>query len=474
MVVYTLSYANGGNQNATGVVISETVPANTAFNAGASSTGWSCANGSPAGTACTLTIGALNAGANGSRDFAVGVATSIPGGTSQVFNVAEIYDDAGNGADPTPADNRTTDNTTINVKPDLQLTKSDGGTTAQPGGTIAYTLSYTNSAATASQEAANVVITETVPANTTFNAGASSTGWSCTPNNNAGSTCTLNAGTLAIGASGSKVFAVTVANPLPAGVTQTSNTARIGSLGTDANPADNTASDTTPLNAAPDLSLTKSDGGASATPGGTVAYTLSYANNGNQNATGAVLNETVPANTTFNSGASTAGWSCAPNNNAGSACTLSIGALNGGGAGGSATFAVTAASPAAAGVDQISNTASAADDGSNGADPTPGDNNASDTTPLNAAPDLSITKSDNSAIVDPGGVVVYTLSYANGGNQNATGVVISETVPANTAFNAGASSTGWSCANGSPAGTACTLTIGRAECRRQWQPRLRG
>ena len=272
----------------------------------------------------------------------------FPGGLGQVCTQATVsggnFSNAPSNDPDTGATNDPTCTTTY-AAPDLSISKNDGGVSAQPGETIAYTLSYTN-VATADQHAASVVITETVPANTTFNAGASSAGWACTPNNNAGSTCTLSAGSLNVGASGSQTFAVIVVNPLPAGVTQTSNTARIGSNRTDANPANNTASDTTPLNAAPDLSLTKSDGGASVIPGGTVAYTLSYANNGNQNATGAVLNETVPANTTFNAGASTAGWSCVPNNNAGSTCTLSIGALNGGGTGGSATFGVTAANPA--------------------------------------------------------------------------------------------------------------------------------
>src|SRR5207247_150252 len=44
-------------------------------------------------------------------------------------------------------------------------------------------------------------------------------------------------------------------------------------------------------------------------------------------------------------------------------------------------------------------------------------------------PDLSITKSDGGASVAPGGTVAYTLTYANGGTQGATGVVLSETVP---------------------------------------------
>ena len=39
--------------------------------------------------------------------------------------------------------------------------------------------------------------------------------------------------------------------------------------------------------------------------GGTVAYTSTYTNAGNQGATGVALTETVPANTTFNAAATT-------------------------------------------------------------------------------------------------------------------------------------------------------------------------
>src|SRR6185369_7918206 len=152
---------------------------------------------------------------------------------------------------------------------------------------------------------------------------------------------------------------------------------------------------------APDLSLTKSDGGASVAPGGTVTYTLTYANGGGQSATGVVITETVPANSVFNPGASTAGWSCPSGNNAGSTCTLAIGTVTAGG-GSSATFATTVFNPMGAGVTQISNTASIADDGTHGADPTPGNNTASDTTPLTGAPDLALTKSDGAISVAPG------------------------------------------------------------------------
>jgi uncharacterized repeat protein (TIGR01451 family) len=380
---------------------------------------------------------------------------------TQISNTATIADDGTNGTDPTPANNTGSDTTPVTGAPDLSVTKSDGGASAAPGGTISYTLTYANSG---NRGASGVVLTETVPANSTFNAGASTAGWSCSPNNNAGSTCTLAVGSLAAGSGNqTATFAVTVVNPLPAGVTQISNTATIaddGTNGTDPTPANNTGSDTTPVTGAPDLSVTKSDGGASTTPGGTISYTLTYANSGNRGATGVVLTETVPTNTTFNAGASTAGWSCSPDNNAGSTCTLAIGALAAGSGNQTATFAVTVDSPLPGGVTQIANTVSIEDDETNGNDPTPANNSGSDTTPVTSAPDLSVTKSDGGASVAPGGTATYTLTYANSGNINATGVVLTETVPANTTFNAGASTAGWSCAPNNNAGSTCTLAIG--------------
>ena len=95
----------------------------------------------------------------------------------------------------------------------------------------------------------------------------------------------------------------------------------------------------------------------------------------------------------------------------------------------------------------------AEDDGANGADPTPANNSSTDTTPVDAAPDLTIAKDDGGATAVPGGTIAYTLTYANDGNQDATGVALSDVVPANTTFDAGGSTAGWSCANGSPAGT---------------------
>jgi hypothetical protein len=100
-----LRYTNSGNQGATGVGLRDTVPANTSFNAAASSPGWSCPNGSPAGTICTLAVGPLAANGNGARTFAVNVNDPLPAGVSQITNTATISDDGQNGPDPSPGNN---------------------------------------------------------------------------------------------------------------------------------------------------------------------------------------------------------------------------------------------------------------------------------------------------------------------------------------------------------------------------------
>ena len=81
------------------------------------------------------------------------------------------------------------------------------------------------------QGATGVTITEIVPDHTTFNAAASTSGWSCLDASPAGTTCTQSVTSLAAGASNSVTFAVSVVDPLPAGVNQISNNASIADDG---------------------------------------------------------------------------------------------------------------------------------------------------------------------------------------------------------------------------------------------------
>lgn len=242
----------------------------------------------------------------------------------------------------------------VQGQPDIQISKSDGGLSTTPNGTIMYTLTYTNAGNVA---VSNVTITETVPAATTFNAADTLPFvWICdgvTP----GSTCTANVGTVQPGMSGSVRFAVTV--DYPVGVTEIVNTVTIAddhTHGADIDTGNNTDDEQTPIIDAPNPRISKSSG-LYVAPGGIITWTLYFTNTGTVTATSVVLTETVPNNTRYAAAASSPFvWSCADGSVAGTICTLNVGDLPPLGGAGSAIFAVQVDNPLLASVITINNT----------------------------------------------------------------------------------------------------------------------
>ncbi len=268
---------------------------------------------------------------------------------------------------------------------------------------------------------------------------AAQLGWTCTPDATAGSTCTLTLGAVpASDPAGTLTFAVVVDNPLAAGVTEINNAVSIaddGTNGDDPTPENNSDDEVTPVDATPDMTITKVDDVVGSTlPGATIIYTLTYDNVGNQDATGVVVTETVPANTTFTTTGSSAGWSCVDGAAAGTTCTLTLGAVPASDPAGTLTFAVVLDNPLAAGVTEINNAVSIADDGSNGDDPTPDNNSDDEVTPLDAAPDIAVQKTNGINQTAPGESLTYTIIVSNLGNQDATGVTLTDTIPTGTTF----------------------------------------
>ncbi len=445
-VSYTLAVRNDGNASATSATLTEIVPSASTFNSGSSSPGWSCSPSSAAGSTCTLSLGAIAAGATASRTFAVTVDPATT--ATQLSNAAVV---AALPSDNDPTNNTATDTTPLAPgSPDLRLTKTLASGSPDPGATLVYTLGVSN---TGNRTAAPVTLTETVPAFTAFAPGASSPGWACSPSNAAGSSCTLALPSLAPGAAETRSFAVTLANPLPGSATGIANTA-CASTATPGDPAGNNCSTiTTPTTGSPSLHVAKSDGAVSGAPGDVITYTITYSNDGRASAPATLLTETVPAHTTFNAQASSPGWSCS-SPAAGSTCTLLHGALVAGGSG-SKVFAVTVGS-IAPGVTSTTNTVTIA---SSLSDIDPSDNTASDSTPLLPGnPDLALRKTLVAGTGDPGTTLVYTLAVSNSGNRDAAPVTLTETVPANTTFSPAQSDSAWSCSSPS-AGSTCTLTL---------------
>jgi uncharacterized repeat protein (TIGR01451 family)/fimbrial isopeptide formation D2 family protein len=417
---------------------------------------------SPAGT--------VPAGSSVSAVFDVPLAVLPPGPNPLPNTADQVAGDTLPGENPTERDLPTDSDTDQIGVPDLELIKTvaletdaDGSGDVSPGDTLRYTLTlYNNGEAVAT----GIVVDDSPDANSTLVVGSviTSSGSVNIGNGSGDATVQVAIPSLAAGDSAIIEYDTVVVSPLPAGIEELVNQAAFDAsellpgVSDDPDPPNPDDPTVVPVVAAPDLSVTKDDGVASTNPGSTIAYTLDYANDGNQDATGVTLTETVPAATTFDALASDPAWNCTAAT-PGSSCTLDIGAL-GAGDSGSVVFAVVVDTPLASGVDQLDNTVTIVDDGGNGPDPTPLDNSDSHITPLDAGSDLAIVKSDGGVSAEPGDIATYTLDYENKGNQVATGVVINDVVPANTVFVPASSTGGWSCTPDNGSGSNCSLSIG--------------
>jgi uncharacterized repeat protein (TIGR01451 family) len=270
----------------------------------------------------------------------------------------------------------------------------------------------------------------------------------------------VNLGTLPPGKTVTIRFRATVNGPLPSGVTSVQNQGSVSGTNlstvlTD-DPDTGTPGDPTltTVVAAPDLSLTKTDGVSFALPGGTLTYSLGIGNVGNQDATGVFVTETVPPGTTFESTGSSPGWSCPDGAPANTVCLLTVGGLP---AGMTVvrTFVVNADNPLPPAQISIVNTATVTDDLFNGGDPNGANNSATDIDTLGT--DLQMTKTDSPDPVAAGSSISYALSAINAGPGPADAVSVTDTLPANTVFASVSAPAGWIC-NTPAAGTAGTVT----------------
>lgn len=302
-VTYTLEYANIGDRNATGVVLTEQVPALSRFDADASDPRWSCAEDGVAGAQCTLELGDLAGDfspeyGQGRVLFAVTVDASVPAGSREIVNTVVI---GAPGQTDRDLDNNLHTHTLEFdglVAPDVYAIKSDTDTSLEPGAQIVYTILYGNQG---TRGATSVVLTEQVPEHTQFLATGSSDGWSCADGATAGTECSYtHPGTLEPGDSHSLQFVVQLDNPLPIDLTSISNTVSVvddGSNGTDLNPDNNSSTVETVVVVNASLEITKEQTGGDnpvSFAQRVLDYTITVRNTGNNNHTGLVLSETLP------------------------------------------------------------------------------------------------------------------------------------------------------------------------------------
>ncbi len=272
---------------------------------------------------------------------------------------------------------------------------TDGVTTAVPGGSVTYTITASNAGPS---NVTGATVADTFPASLTATwtaVGAGGGTATASGSGNINDTVNLPAG-------GSVTYTVS-ATISPSTTGTLSNTATVAAPGgvTDPTPGNNSATDSDTLAPQADLAITKTDGVTTATPTGTITYTITASNAGPSNAPGATVADTLPASLTATWTAVGAGGGTATASGSGNINdTVNLPA------GGSVTYTVTATLASTAS-GTLSNTATVTAPGGV-TDPTPGNNSATDTDTVSTV--VSITALDASADENTGDTGAWRIT----------------------------------------------------------------
>jgi uncharacterized repeat protein (TIGR01451 family) len=418
---YTLTVTNHGPAAATSAMLSDAVPAGTTLASVTTPAGWSRTDAVPAGGTGTITFTKATVANAETATFTIVV--NVPGTTAHNTVITNSATVSSSTADTTPANNTATAMTTVTGKADLTLSKS-APATVNAGSDLTYTINFSNAGP---GTAVNVVVTDAVPAGTTFVSASvtSGTGWTV---NTSGPIVFSKA---SVPSGETATFQIVVNVPAAtAGGTIIHNSVSATADTNDPTPATATA-DTTVI-AQADLALTKT---GSPTPdviaGNNITYTIGLTNNGPAAATSVTVSDPTPANTTLVSVTTPAGWTRTDSVAPGLTGTITFTKATVANAE-TATFTIVVkVNSSTANGATITNTATVT---STTTDPVSGNNMATAMTNVIRQIDLAVTKSDSPDPVIAGNVITYTINFSNNGPSDASNVTVTDAVPANTTF----------------------------------------
>jgi len=268
-LIYTITYGNTGNVTATQCVITEAYDKNVNFfdadpdpKPGSGNRVWEI-----------VTLGPQR---NGSIVVTVTVTRSLTN-VRTLTNVVEMDCD-----ETDPVSN--TIPTTVIYPPDLDISKSGAPDPVNPGESLIYTITYSN---TGNVAATHVVITETYDQNVSFSDADPD------PKPDSGNRV-WEVGTLGPQQGGFITVVVTVTRSLT-NVRTLTNVVEMDCDETD--PVSNTIPTT--VTYLPDLDISKSAAPGPVKPGERLVYTITYSNTGNVTATHVVITETYDKNVSF-------------------------------------------------------------------------------------------------------------------------------------------------------------------------------
>ena len=447
VVTFTVTVANDGPDAATGVAVTDVLPAGLAF-AGAGTT-----QGSYAAASGVWTVGTVPAGVTATLELRATVTTG-----SAVTNTAQVAASDQFDPDSVPADDAGPDDLdTAVVTPqlaDLELTKDVDDPTPGLGDTVTFTLSLTNRGP---DTATTVTVTDLLPPGTTYVAATPSVG-TYTPATGAWSLASL-----ASGATATLALATTV--DVTGDLTNTAEVTAVDQADPDSVPGNGDGSEddqdsaTATVPPTVDLSLTKTVDDPTPAWQDVVTFTVTVANDGPDAATGVEVTDALPAGLTH------------VGDDGGGAYDPATGLWTVGGlvAGGATSLQLQARVDATGTLDNVAEVA--AQDQPD-VDSTPGNgvlaeddqDTAQLTTPATA--DLSLTKTVDQPTATIGDTVVFTVDLANGGPDGASGVEVTDLLPPGLTHLADTTTSGtydpstgvWSVGSVA-AGTTETLTV---------------
>ncbi len=404
-LAYTITVNNAGPDTATGLTVTDTMPAGTTAISPAGP-GWAC---SVVTSTVTCTLATLAPG----PASPITINANAPAAGGPINNTATV---TSTSSDPNGTDNSATWTTTVTASADIGITKT-GAAVVTAGQNATYTFNVVNNGPSA---VPSVTVNDTPGAGLTFvSATAPCAG---------GFPCTLPG--LASGGSSSFTATFAVSPSATGTVTNGASAAAAGvSDPNSANDASPPASAAVAINS--DVQIAKT-GPASASPGQAITYSITVTNLGPSTATGVTVSDPTPAQTTAGS------VSSSPSLCASLPCTIPTLAP------GSSVIISAGFTVNSSAAGSISNSASVT---STSTDSNGTNNTAAAVTTITPQADLKITKSGPAGFPTGGGPVTFTITVSNLGPSTATGVVVNDSPSAGLVFqsNSGACTTLFPC-----------------------------